>query len=391
MDNDIDVAGILTDNADRFGALVVFIEHRFYGESVPFVSREEALRNATLRGYFSSAQALADYAEIILYIKKELSADKSPVIVFGGSYGGMLATWFRLKYPHIALGALASSAPILYFDGLIPQDSYFAVASKDFWETSESCYNTIVQSWAEIDRFAAMENGLSLLSKKFKTCKNLENVYELKEILVTTYAASAQYDKPSNHVSRVCEAITSAPQGTDILDKIFLGFVAFAGKKDCYDPNTLFWSQETTEGWNWQVCSDLVIPMGIDSNRTMFQHDPFVMEIFTESCKESYGVLPRPHWVTTYYGGQHIKEVLRRFGSNIIFSNGLRDPYSSGGVLEDISDSIVALTTREGSHCMDILYATKDDPEWLVLQRNTALEIISGWILTYYQDLFGIN
>ena len=28
----------------------------------------------------------------------------------------VLASWFRLKYPHIALGAVAASAPILYFD-----------------------------------------------------------------------------------------------------------------------------------------------------------------------------------------------------------------------------------------------------------------------------------
>jgi lysosomal Pro-X carboxypeptidase len=64
------------------------MQHRFYGESIPFVSREEALKDANLRGYFSSAQTLADYAEVILHIKKNHSADSSPVIVFGGSYGG---------------------------------------------------------------------------------------------------------------------------------------------------------------------------------------------------------------------------------------------------------------------------------------------------------------
>jgi hypothetical protein len=50
--------------------------------------QEEALKDANLRGYFSSAKTLADYAEVILHIKKKHSADSSPVIVFGGSYGG---------------------------------------------------------------------------------------------------------------------------------------------------------------------------------------------------------------------------------------------------------------------------------------------------------------
>ncbi|KAB5539019.1 hypothetical protein DKX38_016552 [Salix brachista] len=48
------------------------MQHRFYGESIPFVSREEALKDANLRGYFSSAQTLADYAEVILHIKKKI-------------------------------------------------------------------------------------------------------------------------------------------------------------------------------------------------------------------------------------------------------------------------------------------------------------------------------
>ena len=44
----------------------------------------------------------------------------------------VLASWFRLKYPHVALGALASSAPILYFNGVAPQAGYYYIVTKDF-------------------------------------------------------------------------------------------------------------------------------------------------------------------------------------------------------------------------------------------------------------------
>ena len=37
----------------------------------------------------------------------------------------------------------------------------------------ESCYMTIKQSWAEMDKTAARKNGLAFLSKKFKTCKKV--------------------------------------------------------------------------------------------------------------------------------------------------------------------------------------------------------------------------
>jgi len=42
----------------------------------------------TSYGYLNSAQALADYAEVLLYLKDALHARKSPVIVVGGSYAG---------------------------------------------------------------------------------------------------------------------------------------------------------------------------------------------------------------------------------------------------------------------------------------------------------------
>ncbi|KAK1587008.1 hypothetical protein Q3G72_008510 [Acer saccharum] len=55
---------------------------------VPCRSRKETMKNASTLGYFNSAQALADYAEVLLYIKKKYHAEQSPVIVLGGSYGG---------------------------------------------------------------------------------------------------------------------------------------------------------------------------------------------------------------------------------------------------------------------------------------------------------------
>ncbi len=49
--------------------------------------------------YLSFEQALADYVVLIAHLKQTLASAHSPVIAFGGSYGGMLAAWLRLKYP----------------------------------------------------------------------------------------------------------------------------------------------------------------------------------------------------------------------------------------------------------------------------------------------------
>nr|GMC83913.1 lysosomal Pro-X carboxypeptidase-like [Ipomoea batatas]GMD22705.1 lysosomal Pro-X carboxypeptidase-like [Ipomoea batatas] len=131
----------------------------------------------------------------------------------------------------------------------------------------------------------------------------------------------------------------------------------------------------------------MAMPIGRGDRDTMFFPAPFNMQQFSQSCDDYYGVPPRPHWITTYYGGHDIKLVLHKFGSNIIFSNGLRDPYSSAGVLEDISDTLLAVYTRNGSHCLDIYGASKTDPDWLTEQRKKEVEIMQSWITKYYIEL----
>ncbi|KAL4365098.1 hypothetical protein HN51_025645 [Arachis hypogaea] len=381
--------GFITDNAASFNALLLYIEHRYYGKSIPFGSREEALKNASTIGYFNSAQAIADYAELIIHIKNTYSL-KSPVIVFGGSYGGMLASWFRLKYPHVAIGALASSAPILYFDDITPHDGYFSIVTRDFREASETCYETIFKSWSAIETVASQPNGLSILSNKFNTCYPLNNSSDLISYLVSMYASAAQYNHPPTYpVTMICNAIDKAFFENDTLNKIYAGVVAFTGNATC-KVNAPQNVTDTTQGWRWQTCSEMVIPIGI-GNDSMFTADPYNFESFANGCQKEFGVTPRPHWVTTYYGGHDITLVLQRFGSNIIFSNGLRDPYSIGGVLNNISDSIIAINTVNGSHCLDILSAKETDPEWLVQQRKKETEIMKGWITQYYADLAALN
>ncbi len=44
-------------------------------------------------------QAMLDYVELIKMIKETKGLENRAVIVGGGSYGGMLAAWLRMKYP----------------------------------------------------------------------------------------------------------------------------------------------------------------------------------------------------------------------------------------------------------------------------------------------------
>ncbi|OMO90313.1 Peptidase S28 [Corchorus olitorius] len=171
-------------------------------------------------------------------------------------------------------------------------------------EASETCYQTIRQSWSEIDEIASHPNGLSTLSTIFQTCKPLNSAKALKDYLVNMYAGAAQYDRPPTYpVTVVCGGIDGSKK-KDILSKISAGVFAYRANRSCYinQPTN---QTETDVGWPWQTCSEMVIPIGI-GNRTMFQPDPFDLAKFSKDCKDFYGVPPRPHWVTSYYGGHDL-------------------------------------------------------------------------------------
>ncbi|XP_037464317.1 lysosomal Pro-X carboxypeptidase-like [Triticum dicoccoides] len=390
--------GFMFDIAPDFGALLVFIEHRFYGESMPFGNDSDSYRSAETLGYLTSMQALTDFAILITSLKQNLSVVDAPVIVFGGSYGGMLASWFRLKYPHVAMGAVASSAPILQFDDITPWSSFYDAISQDFKSESLNCFSVIKAVWDVLDDRGSNHTGLLELSKTFRACKTVQSADSLSNWLwnAFTYTAMVDYPTPANFmmnlpaypVKEMCKIIDSFPAGADIIDKAFAAaslYYNYSGDQKCFemeggdDPHGL-------DGWGWQACTEMVMPM-IVSNMSMFPPFSFSYENNSEGCLTYYGVRPRMHWITTEYGGHKIDKVLKRFGSNIIFSNGMRDPWSRGGVLKNISSSIIALVTEKGAHHLDFRSATKDDPEWVVEQRRQEVEIIHGWIDQYNKDI----
>jgi len=58
------------DIAPEFNATIVFAEHRFYGKTKPFGN--ESYASLGNLGYLSSEQALADFAQLIDYLKREV-------------------------------------------------------------------------------------------------------------------------------------------------------------------------------------------------------------------------------------------------------------------------------------------------------------------------------
>lgn len=55
---------------------------------MPYGNRDDAYKNSTTLAHLTAEQALADFAVLLTDLKRNLSVEACPVVLFGGSYGG---------------------------------------------------------------------------------------------------------------------------------------------------------------------------------------------------------------------------------------------------------------------------------------------------------------
>ena len=62
------------------------------------------------------------------------------------------------------------------------------------------------------------------------------------------------------------------------------------------------------------------------------------------------------------------------------FSNGDLDPYSSGGILEDVNESVIAVKIPGGAHCSDLRGTTISNFPGVAQAHKIEKEHITRWI-----------
>lgn len=127
---------------------------------------------------------MMDYVELIKYVRYTYGVMKSPCIVFGGSYGGMLASWLRIKFPFVFQGALASSAPILYFrdSPSAPEPAFNDIITKSYNDQGAVCNSTIRNAWDIIMSVKTRPEAYVDLSFSLKTCRNVSNSSDIDNL-----------------------------------------------------------------------------------------------------------------------------------------------------------------------------------------------------------------
>ncbi|XP_023141007.2 dipeptidyl peptidase 2 [Amphiprion ocellaris] len=386
-------SGFITELAAQQGALVIFAEHRYYGTSLPFGNDSF---NIPQIGLLTVEQALADYAIMITELKLQLGATDSPVIVFGGSYGGMLSVYMRLKYPNIVAGALAASAPILSTAGLGDSRQFFRDVTADFANVASECRDAVRQAFHQLKDLAEQQD-YSRIQSEFALCKppsSAQDIHQLNGLLRNGFTLMAMLDypysthfmgnMPANPVQVACKTMLG---GSNLLANLrdTAGIVYNStGLLTCFDLYSLYVECADPTGcglgfnsqaWDYQACTEIELCYESNNVTDMFPPMPFTEREREVYCSKRWAVVPRPGWLKIQFWADALSTA-----SNIIFSNGDLDPWANGGVRKALSSSLVAINISEGAHHLDLRASNEADPVSVIKARKREAELITQWV-----------
>eukprot|EP00825_Cyclidium_porcatum_P018766 TRINITY_DN2135_c0_g1_i3.p1 TRINITY_DN2135_c0_g1~~TRINITY_DN2135_c0_g1_i3.p1 ORF type:complete len:442 (+),score=68.37 TRINITY_DN2135_c0_g1_i3:540-1865(+) len=389
------------DLASHFGALIVYMEHRYFGDSWPFGDEQTSFlpQNAV---YLTSLQALYDYVTFLNFIRKVYNCPRETcsVIVTGGSYGAMLASWFRLKFPNVVDGAYAASAPIVQFQNRqgLDFEVYSAVATGNYIKYNANI--KIKDAYNRLQRIQQSGNKMDyeMLSKAINTCDPvnssddveliadwMDNAYQY--MAMTNYPYDTDFlmhlpPWPANNSCNPFENITSTSADFDLFNAVRYSCEIYYNYDKIYTCNNISSISPSTNdmsGWDVLACADLAMPISSDGVRDMFRNIQWDPVAYNQECQSQFELWPDLSWVLNFYGG--IIDEDFSFASNIFFTNGMLDPWSAGGVyLTNSSLNVGHILMPASAHHLDLRLPNAADPSYVVNGRAEVFQYIQLWL-----------
>ena len=379
--------GTPTSLARKLGGLIVFLEARFFGKSLPF-GNQSFTPAADRIGLLSIEQTLADYQVAIQTIRQRYSAWHSPVVTFGGSLAGTLAALMRVRYPEVVDAAWASSAPLLGYVGTgVSQYAWRKQVTDNYEAFSPGCPQRVRAA------FAVLQDALpAVVQAELATC---ESAYagswlDVQAAMWGALEGAGEFCYPPAKapIPGYCSALARGGRATlagvdTLLRNATPFYFSRRGNNGTCLNLTFVREQNAIEsvGWNYLACSEIVHPIGANNVTDMFPPDLWSVAQTATWCEPQFGASTlRPRWIPSEFGMDDL-ESFAHANSRIVFTLGLRDPWHVQGIgLRSLSASLPVVTNPDGSHCADMAGATPDDTDSMRRARSRAEAIISRWI-----------
>lgn len=379
----------MNELARQHKGLILGLEHRFYGLSWPTAD----MSTANL-AFLSAEQALADAARFRTSdVVMQMVGPNSKWIVLGGSYSGALAGWFRLKYPHLVTGSIASSAPVQPEVDFKEYNEVVGASLRYFG--GDACYNAVAAASAKLYALMQSPAGLAQALADFAACGNVTSMLDrgvFEGGVSGTIQGIAQYnnDHPDRPIgptlTDVCGNITAAADP-------YTGLVAFtklvqAGQ--CMDvsyaeqiaelQNVTFDGLRADRQWLWQTCNEYgYYQTSTSPNEPFAALADMTLDSNLAMCRDAFDSQPLPDVgrCLADFGG------LRLAGTRILLPNGSIDPWHALGITDQtpVADpSEIPVYIQGTAHCADVYAPAAQDVPALTAARLKIAGVVNAWL-----------
>lgn len=369
-------SGYIAQLGMNYSALLISLEHRFYGKSIPNQNSEtENLQFLTVE------QALADLNAFTAYYKSTMDPRTTSVkwFVFGGSYPGALASWYRAAYPDASVGSLSSSGVVNCIVDYYEFDMQVTAAA------GNKCSDGIKLVQASFERTIAkspvqgLQDSLALFN-----CEKDMSVADLFYMMADSWSMAVQYSSKSDLCTALSTVDASSPD-EEVMSTFATFSLEYWGEDFCsagfYNTKALAdparW-ETNSRSWRWQTCYQVSYfntapPMGSLRSQTVD------LQYHLQQCEAIFGkkMFPSSDEMNRVYGGQFPK------ATRVFYSDFSDDPWQRASVnFSPSEDEPYFLTTCDDcGHCKDLHSAdSSTDPEALQKGRAEFETYLAKWL-----------
>ncbi|XP_014836251.1 PREDICTED: thymus-specific serine protease-like [Poecilia mexicana] len=392
------LAGHHVDMAKEHRALLLAVEHRFYGDSI----NPDGLKTENLAD-LSSQQALADLAVFHQYISQSFNlSSRNTWISFGGSYSGSLSAWFRGKFPNLVYGAVASSAPV---KAKLDFSEYSNVVGLGLMNEavggSEKCLAKVREAFVLVEA-TLLDGNFTKVAGDFGCCqtpKNPDDQMELMQNLADIIMGSVQYNEEGvlMSIKELCGVMTETSEEKEAEMEAYNRLVKLSqmyhntSDESCLDVSheetvknlmdTSHKSRRRAERqWTYQTCTEFGFYQTCEDTTCPFS-GMVTLQAQTKICTKVFGIsqhsLPsRIAFTNSYYGGDNPNTY------RVLYVNGGVDPWKELSVVQDSSEESQTVFIKDTAHCADMSKERLTDRHSLRKGRQEIENHVARWLKT---------
>ena len=359
----------------------VSLEHRFYGKSQPF----DKLTGENLK-FLNLQSTLSDLAAFQKYWQGSQNLT-GKWFVWGGSYSGGLAAFYRLRYPDLAAGAISSSGTVHF--SLIDQNGDKFAATAAGGECVRNFRNKIL---SPIENSLNKPDAFQAIKQEFGAVQ-LKNDMEFLSLLGPVADFLLQTEGPLVLCSTVDVNHTTPTEARSEFIKLMnttfarysLNFLSLSSdgfkseKASDYSKGTGF------RQWTYHQCAELGgwDTSGPDADHAFGSFLPNYVQLQSEICKLSFGLTEPPNVDKT--NSEYYQRLLDpNLASKILFVNGSADPVSILSISKSngnaVNPKFLYADIDGGTHCQDLRPPNEHDSQSLRDVRDLELKTLIGWV-----------